>query len=674
MAGLDETVLARRQKDLDNYTEQYKKTLEKRARMTLSSLSTKYKILGSKIQAKVKALYDEIGATEDPRKLNALIRQADRLETLAAQIAQDIKNCDKQLQPFYTGVLAHEYRQAYYFTAFGLEQVREVAAAVPVLTQSHVLGVLINPWLTDGLTYAQRLSINMATFASKMKDTIYDAVTLGKGWNETARDIMEKTGEGYFNAVRLARTELNRASAMGASYCYMQNSDILDGKQWDATLDNRTVPRDAANDGKVYDLDYDTIDRPGVPGQRIPNHPQCRCTWRPIFSATGMDEKRIRIARDNTDTPAYFGGRVYTEAKTYREYAKARGLPDLDDQLAYDKLNRYLRPGETQAEFNKTVARYQYKGKEITVPKPYWDEIPKLPGRIIPINPTDAPPVAEGKTRRQVIEETWNNDKLFSGNTDAAAVWCDTMEKAPEEYYKFALQHFNKGVSVIEKDNTGHGVSHYMPSARAVRLDNGDWANVKFEPGKPHLQRRAKGTLAHEVGHGLDYGLGKELYGNMYTPISTMDKGYTYAVDRAIEDFKERYATSVNTGWQRTIKDPKKIAARTKELEDARASIKAMREDVDKFWAAKYEDGKFINRPEYAGLGDIFDALTGKHINNGYGHSAGYWERSGAAQKEIFANLFELHAHNETEAIDVIEKHFPEVIKSFRAIIRKHIK
>lgn len=87
-------------------------------------------------------------------------------------------------------------------------------------------------------------------------------------------------------------------------------------------MDLVTAKKDAQNDGQVFELSYDTPENLGQPGKQIPNHPNCRCKWSPVLSALGTSTKE-RIARDRESN------RIYTKARTYKEYAKERGLPDV---------------------------------------------------------------------------------------------------------------------------------------------------------------------------------------------------------------------------------------------------------------------------------------------------------------------------------------------------------
>jgi len=386
---LSNRVLARRQKDLDGYNDDYEMRLEVMTQKHVRDLDKTWQAMNTRLEGKIKDLYAQAGAIVDPKKLKTINNKIVRMAALQANLAADIGLTGSKLQPYLTGIIKNQFEDSYYMKAFAMEQALKVSVVVPVLTPAMVLGVMANPWLGDGATYAQRLSANMTHFAKGIRDSVATAVSDGLGWSETAQLIRGKTQEGYFNSVRLARTELTRASAQGASYAYMENSDILDGKRWNATKDSRTAPKDAVNDGKQYDLDYDTTENPGKPGERIPNHPHCRCLWSPVLSALGVQDKE-RIARDTTDTPKSWGKNYYTKAPTYREYAKERGLPDIDAALASDNYKKYLRPGETAFNSMKTIKRWTYGGGTIMITKPDWEAIKVAPSTVIP-KPGSAP-------------------------------------------------------------------------------------------------------------------------------------------------------------------------------------------------------------------------------------------------------------------------------------------
>lgn len=354
---LDPKVLARRQKDLDGFTDKYDAILDKRDAVYSKELQATYKRIGRNITNEINDIYKQLQDANgvpitkspiSPEKLRNMEAQIKRLGSLQAQLVKEM-GTEEQLKKLERN-LAYNYTDGYYFSAFALEQAAQVGVNVPLLTQAHVMGVLANPWLPDGKTYSDRLRANTNLLAAKMRDSLEEAVGNGWGWNRLARRIQDVAGEGYYNAVRLARTERTRAAGQGANHLYMQNADIMDGKRWNATLDRRTAPKDAANDGELYELAYDTPELPGRAGERIPNHPNCRCKWSPLLSSLGVSS-RERIAR-NAD-----GSRTYTKARNYKDYAKEKGLPDLDERLANEDPRKYLRRGETMDAYNVTSGK-----------------------------------------------------------------------------------------------------------------------------------------------------------------------------------------------------------------------------------------------------------------------------------------------------------------------------
>lgn len=337
---LDAVVLSRRQKDLDGFTEKYQDILDTRAVQYADRIKPVYERFAVSIQDDIAAIFRK-HANPDGTLNTTGTYAMERIQALQADMLARLHALQGGQVDTLTNALAYEYTSAYYFHAFGLEQAAQVAVQVPLVTYPQVMGVLANPWLPDGKTYSDRVRLNTFFLGEKMKEAIEDATVKGSTIPQIAQRITETAGEGWHNAVRLARTEMNRAANQGANHLFIQNADIMDGKRWNATLDSKTAPKDAGNDGEIFPIEYDTPEMPGEPGKRIPNHPNCRCKWSPVLSALGVSKKE-RIARDAE------GNRIYTKARTYEEYAKEQGLPDLNDRLAKDDPKRYLRPDDKQ--------------------------------------------------------------------------------------------------------------------------------------------------------------------------------------------------------------------------------------------------------------------------------------------------------------------------------------
>jgi len=344
---LDERVKARRQKDLDGFVESYQDIIDSRTVKYADEIKDTWGRVGNYLDNATKDMYNKYAV--DGKLPDKYLWEAERLGILQEHTAYIRKELHGEAGRLRKNI-AYQYTEAYYYAAFRTEQSAKVAIHTPVLSHSQVMGVVSNPWLPDGRNYSDRIRANTGLLAIGVNDAIEQAISEGLSVQETARLIQAKTGEGYNNAVRLARTELNRAAAQGQSHMFMENADVLDGKRWNAVLDHVTAPKDAANDGKLYALDYDTEENPGVPGERIPNHPNCRCKWTPVLSALGVSDKE-RIARDKD------GKRTYVKARTYEEYAEEVGLPLLPDRLRNDNPKRYLRSGETVDDYAAAVGQ-----------------------------------------------------------------------------------------------------------------------------------------------------------------------------------------------------------------------------------------------------------------------------------------------------------------------------
>lgn len=347
------------QKDMEGFIVKHQDILDKRSAQYAKEIQPFWDNVGNGIEREIRAIYSQMQDANgvpimkqpiEPAKFRNMQRQMERLQKLHDFLVEKMGVVEQDEKM--TRNLAHSFSEAYYYHGYALEQSAQVAMTLPILTQGVVMGVLANPWLPDNRTYSDRIRANTTYLAGKMREAVEEGV--GKGWgiNRLARRIKEVAGEGYYNSVRLARTEMTRAAAQGANHTYMQNADIMDGKRWNAVLDARTAPKDAQNDGKVFDLDYDTPEKKGEAGRRIPNHPNCRCKWTPVLSALGIST-RERIARGEGDTKTKFGERTYTKARDYETYAKERGLPNVNEAVRNEDPRRYLRRGETLADVPK---------------------------------------------------------------------------------------------------------------------------------------------------------------------------------------------------------------------------------------------------------------------------------------------------------------------------------
>ena len=361
-------------KDLNGYNEYFANELENLIGKRADELAPLYRRLQKTAVEQLEQLNKELETVPEAKRKSKRLRVQMQKQYIA-HILPDLELAKAAQDPYVTEVLCGTVEYGYYTQAYSLEQAAKVPVTVPVLNRAGVLGLIANDWVGDGHTYSDRIRANTDLVAKNAEKVIQDLVTKRMSYNEAAHSLKDKIGERYSNAVRIVRTEMTRANSLGTSYAAMENADILDGKYRDAVYDGRTSAM-CAHDADYsranpYPLDYDTPANPGVPGARIPNHPNCRCRWCTVLSAIGV-EKRGKIARKN-GTNDSFGENYYTEAETFDNYAKERGLPSVKEMLDGDNPKRYLRPGETLDDLNKKVKRVKFNGKTVVVSKAVWD-------------------------------------------------------------------------------------------------------------------------------------------------------------------------------------------------------------------------------------------------------------------------------------------------------------
>lgn len=288
----------------------YRKALQKRIEAHSLKLRKYYRNALTKVQSDIDRLYREAGDGKgklDPQKVRAWQGKMTRLEAVRKQIIVALKEVEGKEYKLLNEGWVWEYQNSYYVSGFYLQDTAKISVATPLLTNQAVIAVAEIPWI--GARFSDRIRKNTALLAAKMEEVVSQAVVGGWSVQQAALEIRKRANEGWYNATRLARTELNRASAWGATELYKQNADILEGKRWLVTLDRRTCPVCRPKDGRIYDLD----------AGGIPEHPNCRCIWAPVISSLGVNQ-RERIYRLNNK-------RDYTPARTFEEWAESMGIP-----------------------------------------------------------------------------------------------------------------------------------------------------------------------------------------------------------------------------------------------------------------------------------------------------------------------------------------------------------
>lgn len=137
-----------------------------------------------------------------------------------------------------------------------------------ILNATDVLGVPFTQLLRNG--------------RDRSIQRVEQAIRIGLVGGETTPQIIRRVRNIQRNANRngvtaLVRTVINHVSTQARQQTFEENSDIIKGVMWVATLDTRTCLECADLDGQRFLLNE---------GRRPPAHLQCRCTTVPLLRIT----------------------------------------------------------------------------------------------------------------------------------------------------------------------------------------------------------------------------------------------------------------------------------------------------------------------------------------------------------------------------------------------------
>lgn len=237
-----------------------------------------------------------------------------RLEAMQKQITYEIENLKAYQEDRTTKLLRNGYEDNYYRTMFNTQQRAGYAASFTVLN-TKAINRAVNAKF-DGVTFSDRIWQEKDKLVLNLNNVLAQNIARGTGLNGIVDSIIKLTNATYYNASRLARSELNRVCGL-ANYDAYQESDLVEEYEFVAVLDNRTSEICADMDGKRFPKsEY-------VPGVNAPPmHPNCRSTTVAVIgSGSG---KRIAKDQDGKYIQISSSTKYYDWAKQYcpENYAK----------------------------------------------------------------------------------------------------------------------------------------------------------------------------------------------------------------------------------------------------------------------------------------------------------------------------------------------------------------
>jgi SPP1 gp7 family putative phage head morphogenesis protein len=237
--------------------------------------------------------------------LNAIMRNggtwgydtnyAQRTAAVMQQIAQELDDLLRNAQGGTLASMEAAYKGGYYGKAWVVEDALRNGKVVnlPMLPSAAVRSALLNPY--GGLTFLDRFQDARDDFVKRIRRAITQSQINGDSIQQAVKRLADELGVDvgrggaerglYARLEMIARTEILRASNMGAMAIYEANQDVLKGWEWVATKDERTCDICGPRDGKKHAFDSNAT--------KPPAHPRCRCSVAPVLINEDLESRIV---------------------------------------------------------------------------------------------------------------------------------------------------------------------------------------------------------------------------------------------------------------------------------------------------------------------------------------------------------------------------------------------
>ena len=226
--------------------------------------------------------------------------------------AQLLEQIEREMLSLYAQIVAHEdavfvdaYKRGLYGRAWALDMATgaDMVIGMPQLLPNEAIrAMLISPYY--GKPWHAELGYSFDEYIARIKTSLTQSLIQGEGMAAAQRRLKNELGivtdrrrgkvgsperkafrRSFYRTALIARTEIMRASNLGALAIYEQNQDILQGWEWVATRGERTCDFCAGEDGKVHKFGSSKIPPP------MGSHPGCRCSPVPVLIDTALQDR-----------------------------------------------------------------------------------------------------------------------------------------------------------------------------------------------------------------------------------------------------------------------------------------------------------------------------------------------------------------------------------------------
>ena len=285
-------------------------------------------------------------------------------QRLTRQLQEIQRIIDDGLERMSNGLLESTADLAEYEAEFAVRTLNTAATVEATLPRSEILRALVTtkPMELQVGNATQQLTIDQAarTYSRKkageLRRVIQTGFVEGATVQELTSKVMQVSKRQQAQAEALVRTSINHISSEARHETHLANSDILQGEEFVAVLDNRTTVGCAALDGKIFGFEE---------GPTTPRHWNCRSVRVPVlderFREDGLVGTRASKGSD-------FTGQVSAK-RTYGGWLRDQSA-SFQDQVLGEKRGKLFRQGGLSLDKFTDDSGRQYSLAELKLLEP----------------------------------------------------------------------------------------------------------------------------------------------------------------------------------------------------------------------------------------------------------------------------------------------------------------
>lgn len=232
-------------------------------------LANEYEKCLNKTRIDIELLYDEIKiASRDGTLLISDLYKYNRYYELMNELNKHLTLLGRAEIKIYG-----EYFERMYFDNSQLitDELGYYKKSQIFIDENNIKNALNAIWCQDGKHWSNRVWDNKALLQERIKNGLVDCVARGVSKDELVKRLIKDMGVGFYEASRIARTELTFIQNQSTYDKYKEAG--IQQYQFLAELDDRTSQVCRETHGKIFDMDQKQV---GI--NYPPLHPNCRST------------------------------------------------------------------------------------------------------------------------------------------------------------------------------------------------------------------------------------------------------------------------------------------------------------------------------------------------------------------------------------------------------------